>query len=78
MSGATVAEEKSYAEARSEWLAAHRDLWFPLAQLLVSTIDVDAKTAPRSIRGLKLNDSERKYVADFHAHVRRALGRVAA
>jgi hypothetical protein len=63
----------NYAEARAEWLNSHRDLWFPLAQLLVSTVDVAAKSPPRSIRGTMLNKNERKYLADFQEHMRRAL-----
>lgn len=78
MSGETLRDYQRYSEARSAWLDENRDHWFALAQLLVSTIDVDAKTPPRSICGLRLNDSERKYVADFHSHMRQALGRVAA
>lgn len=62
-----------YAKARSEWLDSHRDLWFPLAQLLLATVDVDAKSAPRSIRGVTLHKNERKYLADFQEHMRRAL-----
>lgn len=67
----TVATASSYAEARREWLAdlSHSDL-FSLAQLLVSTIDIDAKTAPRTIRGLSLNKHERELCDSFRQHMR--------
>ena len=64
-----------YADARAEWLRQHEHDWFCLAQLLVTTLDHDAKNAPRTIRGLQLSRHEREVLRSFLEHMQARLPR---
>jgi Tfp pilus assembly protein PilN len=59
---------ENYFNARRDWLSSlDRTELFTLAQLLVATVDTTTKSPPRRIRGVALNDAERKLIARYHS-----------